>query len=167
MVNADLIANHRPDSKDIHLAEVDLEILRVLSSDARISNKDLAVRVGLAASTCLGRVNALKRRGIIKGFRTEIDYGMLGLHVFGMIAVRVTPLGRSQLSQLIERLLGVAETLEVFQVSGERDLLVHIATDHPTGLHRYIEEHLSDQLIAHTQTSLVFGHHRAESKPAG
>ncbi|WP_309133135.1 Lrp/AsnC family transcriptional regulator [Brevibacterium sp.] len=164
MVNADLIANYRADSNEIPLAEVDLAILRVLSSDARISNKDLAERVGLAPSTCLGRVNALKSRGVITGFRAEINYEMLGLHVFGMIAVRVTPLGRSQLNQLIERLLGVAATLEVFQVSGERDLLVHIATAHPTGLHRYIEEHLSDQLIAHTQTSLVFGHHRAEGQ---
>ncbi|MBR7539977.1 Lrp/AsnC ligand binding domain-containing protein, partial [Mycobacterium tuberculosis] len=61
---------------------------------------------------------------------------------------------------VIDRLLAVPETLEVFQVSGERDLLVHIATTHPLGLHSFTDEHLADQAIAHTQTSLVFGHHR-------
>lgn len=160
-MNLEMIANHRSESNDVLLAEVDLAILRELSSDARISNKDLASRVGLAPSTCSGRVQALRQRGIIRGFHAELDYESLGLHVFGMISVRMTPVGRSQMSAVIEKLLAVAETLEVFQVSGERDLLVHIATSHPPGLHHYIEEHLSDPAIAHTQTSLVFGHHRA------
>lgn len=159
-MNSDLIANHRSESNNILLAEVDLAILRELSSDARISNKELAARVGLAASTCLGRVNALKTRGVLRGVHADINYEALGLHVFGMISVRMTPVGRSQMSEVIARLLRVAETLEIFQVSGERDLLVHIATAHPKGLTRFIEEHLSDPTIAHTQTSLVFGHHR-------
>ncbi|WP_291795425.1 Lrp/AsnC family transcriptional regulator [Brevibacterium sp.] len=160
-MNSSLIDNHRPESADVRLAEVDLALLRELSADARISNKELASRVGLAPSTCSGRVHALRKRGVLRGFRAEIDYEMLGLHVFGMISVRMTPVGRSQLAAVIERLLGVPETLEVYQISGDRDLLVHVATDHPTGLHRFIERHLSDPTIAHTQTSLVFGHHRS------
>lgn len=160
MVNSELIVDHRPQSKDVHLAEVDLAILRELSSDARISNKDLASRVGLAPSTCSGRVGALRSRGIIKGIHADIDLEALGLHVFGMISVRMTPVGRSKLSEIVEGLLRAPETLEIFQVSGERDLLVHIATAHPTGLNDFIHEHLSAPTIAHTQTSLVFGHRR-------
>lgn len=161
-MNPEMIINHCSETNDAHLAEVDLAILRELSSDARISNKTLAQRIGLAPSTCSGRVQALKQRGIIRGFHAELDFESLGLNVFGMIFVRMTPVGRSQMSAVIERLLSVAETLEVFQVSGERDLLVHIATSHPLGLQRYIEDHLSDPAIAHTQTqtSLVFNHHR-------
>lgn len=160
MVNSKLIVDHRLQSKDVHLAEGDLAILRELSSDARISNKDLAGRVGLAPSTCSGRVSALRSRGIIKGFHADIDFEALGLHVFGMISVRMTPVGRSKLSEIVAELLRAPETLEVFQVSGERDLLVHIATADPTGLNAFIHEHLSDPTIAHTQTSLVFGRHR-------
>lgn len=160
MVNSELIVDHRSDSNDVHLAEVDLAILRELSSDARISNKDLADRVGLAPSTCSGRVSALRARGIIRGIHAEISLEAIGLHVFGMISVRMTPVGRSRLSEIVAGLLRAPETLEVFQVSGERDLLVHIATVLPAGLNAFIEGHLSDQSIAHTQTSLVFGHHR-------
>ena len=160
MNNSTLIADHHSDSADVRLAEVDLAILRELSADARISNKTLAARVGLAPSTCSGRVSALRQSGVLRGFHAAIDYEKLGLSVFGMISVRVTPVGRSQLRSVIDRLLEAAETLEVYQVSGERDLLVHVACDHPTGLHRFIEQNLSDPTIAHTQTSLVFGHHR-------
>jgi DNA-binding Lrp family transcriptional regulator len=160
VINSTIIADHRSDSMDIRLDEVDLGILRELSVDARISNKTLAERVELAPSTCLGRVNALQRRGVLRGYHADIDHEKLGLTVFGMISVRMTPVGRSQLSDVVDRLLDVAETLEVYQVSGERDLLVHVACHHPTDLHRFLEAHLSDPTIAHTQTSLVFGHHR-------
>lgn len=160
MVNSELITDHRPESYDAHLAEVDLVILRELSSDARISNRELAGKVGLAPSTCSGRVSALRSRGVIKGIHADIDFEALGLHVFGMVSVRMSPVGRSKMSEVIDGLLRAPETLEVFQVSGERDLLVHIATAHPTGLNAFIDENLSDPRIAHTQTSLVFGHHR-------
>lgn len=159
MNHSSLIADHRAEP-GAPLAATDLAILRELSADARISNKELAERVGLAPSTCSGRVSALRRRGVIKGFHADIDWEALGLTVFGMVSVRMTPVGRAAIASVIARLLDVPETLEVFQVSGERDLLVHIAASHPRGLHTFIEEHLSDTTIAHTQTSLVFGHHR-------
>lgn len=160
MANSRLIVDHRSESNDVHLAEVDLAILRELSSDARISNKELAGRVCLAPSTCSGRVSALRTRGIIKGIHADIDLEALGLHVFGMISVRMSPVGRSKMSDIVAELLGAPETLEIFQVSGERDLLVYIATPHAAGLNAFIDEHLSDPRIAHTQTSLVFGRHR-------
>lgn len=160
MVNSELISDHRSGWSGVPLAEVDLAILRELSSDARISNKDLADRVGLAPSTCSGRVSALRTWGIIRGFHAQIDFEALGLHVFGMISVRMSPVGRSKMSDVIAGLLRAPETLDVFQVSGERDLLVHVATAHPAGLNAFIDEHLSDPTIAHTHTSLVFGHHR-------
>ncbi|MBR7503554.1 Lrp/AsnC family transcriptional regulator, partial [Mycobacterium tuberculosis] len=87
-------------------------------------------------------MSALRRRGVIRGFHADIDFEALGLHVFGMISVRTTPVGRASMAAVIDRLLAVPETLEVFQVSGERDLLVHIATTHPLGLHSFIDEHL-------------------------
>ena len=52
---------------------IDERILRVLSADGRISNVDLAERVGLSPSACLRRVQALERSGIITGYRAVID----------------------------------------------------------------------------------------------
>src|SRR5699024_8428978 len=117
--------------------------------------------VGLAASTCSGRLKALRERGIIKGFHADIDLEALGLYVFGMISVRMTPVGRSKSGAIATELVPARETVDAFQVTRARDLLAHIAPSHPSGLNRFIEEHLSDPTIAHTQTSLVFAHHRA------
>ncbi|WP_231687101.1 Lrp/AsnC family transcriptional regulator [Arthrobacter alpinus] len=53
-------------------------ILRELSQDARTPNNLLARRTGLAPSTCLNRVRALREAGIIRGFHADIDLGSLG-----------------------------------------------------------------------------------------
>src|SRR5699024_11727572 len=51
-------------------------------------------QVGLAASTCSGRLKAMRERGIITGFHADIGLEALGVYVFGMISVRMTPVGR-------------------------------------------------------------------------
>ncbi|MFC7745119.1 Lrp/AsnC family transcriptional regulator [Nocardiopsis composta] len=52
---------------------MDLRILRVLQNDARITNRDLAAEVGVAASTCLDRVNRLRAAGVIEGYRLRVS----------------------------------------------------------------------------------------------
>lgn len=71
------------------MANIDLinsRILSVLERDARISNIDLASKVGLSASACLRRVQELERSGIIKGYRAVINREALG----GSITIFVT-----------------------------------------------------------------------------
>ena len=64
-------------------------MLRVLAADARIPNNALAERVGIAPSTCLGRVRALRERGVIRGYHADIDPAALGRPIQAMIAVRL------------------------------------------------------------------------------
>ena len=74
--------------------ELDAEILRLLQSDARLSNRELARQVGIAPSTCLERVRALTRRGVIRGYHADIDLKALNRGVQALIAVvtsRVRP----------------------------------------------------------------------------
>ena len=59
-----------------------------------------AAQVGLAASTCSGRLRALRERGIITGFHADIGLEALGVYVFGMISVRMTPVGRSKIGSI-------------------------------------------------------------------
>ena len=71
------------------MSEVDTlnqQILSVLESHGRISNIDLAARVGLSASACLRRVQELERKGVIKGYRAVINRSTIG----GAITVFVT-----------------------------------------------------------------------------
>ena len=55
------------------LDRIDRALVAALQKNARISNKDLAERVGLAPSTCLERVRALRARGVLRGFHADVD----------------------------------------------------------------------------------------------
>ena len=58
--------------------DIDARILRALTDDGRISNLDLAGRVGLSPSACLRRVRELERRGVIRGYRAVLDPERMG-----------------------------------------------------------------------------------------
>ena len=81
----------------LQLDAVDQAILEILSEDARIPNNALAERVGIAPSTCLARVRALRESGVLRGFHAEIDLGALGRPLQAMIAIRLTVHAREQI----------------------------------------------------------------------
>jgi DNA-binding Lrp family transcriptional regulator len=71
--------------KDID--DVHRRILHILESEGRISNTDLAVRVGLSPSACLRRVQELERSGWIRGYRAVLDRGKMGVGVTVFVMV--------------------------------------------------------------------------------
>ena len=71
------------------LDRIDYEILALLQNNARISNKEIARKVGLAASTCLVRIRLLLSSGVISGFHADISPMSLGVGIQAMIAVRL------------------------------------------------------------------------------
>src|SRR5262245_13609423 len=76
------------------LDRIDRTIVTVLQKNARTSNKDLAVEVGLAPSTCLERVRALRARGVIRGYHADVDREALGRGLEAIVAVRIRPHSR-------------------------------------------------------------------------
>jgi Lrp/AsnC family leucine-responsive transcriptional regulator len=68
-----------------NLDKFDLAILQELQSDARLTNAELAQRVGLSAAPCWRRVRALEEQGFIKGYRAEIDRRKIGLGVLAFV----------------------------------------------------------------------------------
>ncbi len=73
------------------LDRIDYEILALLQNNARISNKEIARKVGLAASTCLVRIRILQSSGVISGFHAEIDAGQPGRWYTGHDCGQVDP----------------------------------------------------------------------------
>ena len=68
-----------------NLDKYDLAILQELQADARLTNAELAQRVGLSAAPCWRRVRALEESGFIKGYRAEIDRHKIGLGVLAFV----------------------------------------------------------------------------------
>ena len=71
----------------MELDRYDRQLLSVLQEDGRISNQDLADRIGLSPSPCLRRVRALEEAGLIKGYRALVDAKMLGLSLMALIHI--------------------------------------------------------------------------------
>lgn len=75
--------------KRAKLDAIDLQILTALQEDGRITNVDLAARVGISAPPCLRRVRALEKAGLIQGYHADLDGRALGFEVtvFAMVGL--------------------------------------------------------------------------------
>ncbi|MGV8964865.1 MAG: Lrp/AsnC family transcriptional regulator [Cellulomonas sp.] len=151
---------HRPpDVRRPILDETDRRILRLLERDARVPNNALAAAVGIAPSTCLGRVRAMREAGIIRGFHAEIDPAALGRGLQAMIAVRMQAGARGALSAFAERIAARPEVRDVYFVAGADDFLLHVAVRDTATLRTFVVDELSARPeVALTETSLIFEH---------
>lgn len=71
----------------MQLDRIDKRILEELQKDARISNQELAEKVGLSPSPCLRRVRQLEESGLIKGYYTQLDASKLGLKLTALVQI--------------------------------------------------------------------------------
>ncbi len=146
-------------SDSIELSTADLEILRRLQNDARISNKDLAAMVGIAPSTCLDRVNRLRESGVITGQHAEVDAAKLGRPLEALLFVQVRPHRRQLVDTFVEHLLALPEVRAVYHLTGPDDFLAHVATASATELQRLVLDELTARdEVARVHTNLVFQH---------
>ena len=106
---------------------IDDAILTALQNNARLSNKELAVKVGLAPSSCLERVRRLQQRGVLTGYRAVVDAKSLGVGLQAFVAVRLSQHSRDVVESFRAHLLDLKEVVSVYHTGGENDFLVHVA----------------------------------------
>jgi len=146
------------------LDDVDRRILRVLARDARVPNNALAEEVGIAPSTALGRIRALRERRVIRGYHADIDPVALGRPIQAMIAVRLQSHARGHLSSFAAQVAELPEVLNVFFLAGAVDFYVHIAATSTEHLRDFVVVNLSGNPdVAVTETSLIFDHIRGSA----
>ncbi len=144
----------------------DHAILQVLRKNARLSNKDLARKVGMAESTCLERVRRLEQRGVLSGYHAEFNAKVLGIAVQAMIVVRLTKHSKGVVESFREHLLGLPETLQIFHVAGADDFLVHVGVRDPDHLRELVmSKFIERPEVAHIQTELIFEQVRSMQVP--
>lgn len=156
----------RPEPSRPELDDTDRTLLRLLAADARMPNNALAERAGIAPSTCLGRVRALRERGAIRGFHADVDPAALGRPIQAMIAVRLQSGARSHIADFMARVAGLPEVLNVFFLGGADDFYVHIAAGGTENLRDFVVYNLSaNPDVALTETNLIFDHVRSGIDP--
>jgi DNA-binding Lrp family transcriptional regulator len=145
------------------LDDIDRHIVRELARDARMANNALAERVGIAPSTCLGRVRSLRERGVIRGYHADVDQAAIGRPLQAMIAVRLQSHARSRIRGFVAGVAGLPEVLNVFFLAGKDDFLLHVAAASTSDLREFVETLSSNTDVSYTETSLIFEHIRADA----
>jgi DNA-binding Lrp family transcriptional regulator len=141
------------------LDELDTAILRELGRDARRTNRDVAHAVGVSPTTALDRTRALRRRGVIRGARLDVDLGAVGRPVQALIAVRIRPPSRHMIEGFRNWVTGLPETLAVFVTTGTEDFLVHVAVPDNEALYSLVIDRLTERAeIADVRTSVIYEH---------
>jgi DNA-binding Lrp family transcriptional regulator len=113
-----------PPTPEVEVDNLDLALLRALATDARQSQRALARQIDMSPPTVADRLARLERSGVIRGYRTDIDWAALGLPV--VVYLAVTASAGMDLSEIIREIreLPEAETMSV--VTGGLDLLVRL-----------------------------------------
>jgi DNA-binding Lrp family transcriptional regulator len=151
------------DSKKIQdfpqLDELDRSILGLLAQNGRMSNAELAEQVGLAQSTCLGRVRALVQSGVIRSFTAEITPEALGLQLQALISVTLRAGARANLSEFMAQMRNHPQVIQIFFLGGTEDFIVHVAVRNSDEVREFVLEQLSNNAsVANTRTNIVFDH---------
>lgn len=140
---------------------MDRRIVEILAADARTPNNAIAESVGIAASTCLGRVRSLVSRGVIRGFHADVAPEALGRHLRAVVAIRLQPQARPRIGSIADRLAELPQVVDVFFLAGADDFLVHVLVEDTAALRDFVVVNLSESPdVAGTQTSVVFEHRR-------
>jgi Lrp/AsnC family leucine-responsive transcriptional regulator len=105
---------------------LDRRLLRLMQEDGRLSNRELAGRVGLSEAQCSRRVSALYERGIIASKTVEVDRGSVGLDFEAILLVTVQAPQDIHVIAVERAFLDLSAAIEVDRIMGTFDLLVRI-----------------------------------------
>ncbi|MFT4232557.1 MAG: Lrp/AsnC family transcriptional regulator [Leucobacter sp.] len=140
---------------------MDRKIVEELQSNGRITNAELAERVGVAASTCIARVRSLVSRRIITGFTATVDPRAMGFGLEVLVSVTVRSGARQRISELSDELRSLPEVMQLFFLGGVEDFIIHLAVRDSDHVRDFVVEHLSAHpAVSSTRTSIVFSHHQ-------
>jgi DNA-binding Lrp family transcriptional regulator len=106
------------------LDEIDLRILTELQSDGRMTNVELASRVGISPPPCLRRVRALEEAGVITGYRALLDERKLGIEVVCFAFVHLASQAEADLAAFQERIRDWSLVRECWTLSGDIDFIL-------------------------------------------
>lgn len=104
----------------MELDRYDRQILEILQSDGRISNQDLADRIGLSPSPCLRRVRTLEEAGLITGYRALLDAKKLGLSLMALIGISMDLHTPERFANLEKAIAEISEILECLLITGQQ-----------------------------------------------
>ena len=148
----------------VRLDATDWRILKELQSNGRISNVELAEKIGLSPPPCLRRVRALEQSGLIAGYYAALDERQMGFDVIGFAMVGLHSQAEADLRGFENRLLGWTIVRESYMLSGEADYILKcVAPDLQSFQDFVLKQLTAAPNVAHVKTTLTI--RRAKFEP--
>jgi Lrp/AsnC family transcriptional regulator, leucine-responsive regulatory protein len=122
----------------MQLDAIDVRILRALQADGRLTNVELAEKVGLSPSPCLRRVRMLERAGVIRGYHAALDRGGLGLGLTVFVGVKVAHHHEERATAFWDAVQTLPEVVSCHLVSGEADFLLQVVVPDLASYERFL-----------------------------
>lgn len=150
------------------LDRIDFELVQLLRKNARLPNKELAERAGIAPSTALERVRRLRQSGVLLGYHAEIAPTAIGIGLQAMVSVRLARHSRELLDSFHAHLQQLPEVLAFYHVAGADDFLVHVGVRDSAHLRDFALASFTERHeVAHIETKLIFEFRRNVELPTG
>lgn len=125
------------------LDSFDRRILALLQSDSSRSNVEIATEIGLSEAPCWRRIQRLKKEGLIKAQVSLLDRTKLGLNIQVFALIKLTAVGRSNLSDFAREISEFPEVLECYVVMGNSDFMLRIVARDIQAYESFMFERLS------------------------
>ena len=139
-----------------NLDRIDRRLLCELQNEGRITNVELAQRVGLTAPPCLRRVRALEDEGVIRGYHADLDASKLGYAITVFALVSLKSQAEDALRQFEEHMRGLAEVRECHMLNGEIDFILKIVSRDLQSFQEFLTSKLTPAPnVASVKTSLT------------
>ena len=138
------------------LDQIDREILSHLQADGRMTNVDLAQKVGLTAPPCLRRVRALEENGVIRGYHADLSPDDLGwsITIFAMVSLKSQ--AEHDLKNFEDHVAALPEIRECHMLNGEIDFILKVVARDLQSFQTFLTTHLtSAPNVESVKTSLT------------
>lgn len=133
---------------------IDRALLRVLQQDARLSQRDLAERVGLSQNACWRRLKALYESGLIEGHTIRIDPARIGLNLTVFVMIRTRHHSKTWLDTFRSEVTRIPNVIDFYRLAGDYDYMLKVVAEDMNAFDR-IYQQLIDKVDLDTVTSYM------------
>jgi DNA-binding Lrp family transcriptional regulator len=138
------------------LDRIDYQILHFLQNDGRMTNAELASKVGLSPSPCLRRVKALEQAGVLRRYVGIVDAHAVGLGISAFVSVSLRSQEERSLEVFQAQIVGCPEVMECYLMTGTSDYLLRVVLPDLESYERFLHERLTRiPVVANIRTSFA------------
>lgn len=140
----------------------DRRIIAELQADARLTNVELAKKIGLSPSPCLRRVKRLEQEGVIEGYRAMLNRDRAGLGMTVFVSLKIEGHASEGADDFVAAVRAMPEVIALHLVSGETDYFLEVVVADLAHYQQFLLERLlSMPIIREVKSNIVIQAHKA------